>query len=75
MSIPAYLEPPCTLSEILFHGTLDMSLHSICIHGKAQSHPYGHICLVAEAYHMLTHVKSLSWHNISDGSLRPEQWL
>ena len=31
-----------------------------------QSCPYGHICLDVVAYHMPTHVKSLSRHNISD---------
>ena len=42
---------------------------------KRQSCPGGHVCLGIEAYHMPTHVKSLSRHNISDGSLWPEQWL
>ena len=58
--------------EKLFHGVLDMSLHSICIRGKEAPTPYRHVCLGIVAYHMPTHVKNLSRHKISTGSVRQE---
>lgn len=83
MSIPSYFEPavrslrttiPATQSHLelpsdtLFHGALDMSLRNICIYGKAAILSRGHVCLSLQANHMPTHIKSLSRHNISDGS-------
>ena len=47
---------------------LDMSLHGICIYGKAANLSLWACCLSAQAYHMPTHIKSLSRHNISEGS-------
>ena len=35
---------------------------------KRQTCPCGHVCLSVQVYHMPTHIKSLSRHNISDGS-------
>ena len=62
------LEPPELLPEILLHGALDMSLHGICIRDKEASQCLWHVCLGRTAYHMLTHVKSLSRHKIPGGS-------
>ena len=69
MEFESHLELP---SETLFHVALDMSLHGICIYGKAAILSLWACLPKVQAYHMPTHIKSLSRHNISDGSAAQE---
>ena len=84
MSIPVQFEPAvqslrATIPEAQSHRYCHQKHYSTVLltrastayvfMAKQQSCPGGHVCLGIEAYHMPTHVKSLSRHNISDGSL------